>query len=275
MKVGVFQFNPVFGEVEHNIGLIEKGLAGCQADLIVLPELCATGYQFISTDEVAGLAEEIPGGPTTRAMINLATSLQCHLVFGLAERDGDRIYNSAAVVGPQGFVTKYRKVHLFNEEKIWFSPSDSGFRTFNLNGLTIGLMICFDWFFPESARTLALMGSHIICHPANLVLPFCPEGMKVRCLENKIFAITANRIGREERGGKAPFTYIGRSQVVSPSSEVLIRLAGDETAFAAVEIDPHLAENKSLNVHNHLFQDSRPACYRLTCLVPVVAFPVI
>jgi predicted amidohydrolase len=122
-------------------------------------------------------------------------------------------------------------------------------------------MVCFDWFYPEAARTLALKGADILCHPSNLVLPFCPDGMVTRCLENRVFSITANRIGAEARGGKKPLTFIGTSEVVTPNGRVLERAPRDQDAVAVVEIDPSEARNKALNPYNDLLADRRPALY--------------
>ena len=120
-------------------------------------------------------------------------------------------------------------------------------------------MICFDWIYPESARSLALRGAQIIAHPSNLVLPHCPDAMITRCLENKVFAATADRVGTEDRGGN-PLTFIGKSQVVSPAGSVLVRL-GDEEGVAVVEVDPHEADAKSINEHNDLLRQRRPDQY--------------
>ena len=167
MKIGVYQNNPLFGEVERNIEQAVQDLTGLETDLMVLPELFNTGYQFVSREEAETLAEEIPLGKTCQAMIDFAKAKGAFLVFGMAERDGDHIYNGSAVVGPEGFIGKYRKTHLFAEEKHCFDPGDSGFQVFDLGLAKIGVMICFDWWFPESARVLALEGADIICHPAS------------------------------------------------------------------------------------------------------------
>ena len=123
-------------------------------------------------------------------------------------------------------------------------------------------MVCFDWFYPEAARTLALKGADIICHPSNLVLPHCPEAMVTRCLENHVFSITANRIGSERRGGKKKLTYIGKSEVVGPRGRVLHRAPEKREKLAIVEIDPAEARDKSLNPYNDLLKDRRTALYQ-------------
>jgi predicted amidohydrolase len=195
--------------------------------------------------------------------LEIARDRRMTLVAGLAERDGDRCYNSAVAVGPDGLIGCYRKVHLFFEETLFFSPGDGGFQVWDIGTARIGVMVCFDWFYPESARTLALKGADIICHPSNLVLPYCPDAMVTRCLENRVFSITANRIGSETRGGKNTLTFIGHSEVVTPRGEILRRAPRDRADIAVVEIDPSQARNKSVNAYNDLFRDRRPSAYKL------------
>lgn len=261
MRIGLYQNNPTFGEVEKNVADAVNTIAELSADLLVLPELFNTGYQFLSRNEAASLAEEIPGGFTCRAMMKLAKEKKMHIVFGVAERKGDFVYNSAAVVGPSGFVGLYRKTHLFDEEKLLFDPGDTGFRVWNIGGATIGVMICFDWFFPESARILSLLGADIICHPANLVLPYCQYAMPVRCLENRVFSITANRTGTEKRGGKKLLTYTGNSLIVDPTGQVLKALNGTGVGTIVLEVDPKKAKDKRVTTRNDLFEDRRPSLY--------------
>lgn len=263
MRVGFYQFNPDFGEIKRNLDRVAGRLAHADCDLMVLPELFASGYQFISKQEVESLAEPIPDGPTTQRLLEIARDQSMYLVAGLPERQGDRCYNSAVMVGPSGFIGLYRKTHLFYEETVFFSPGDTGFQVWDIGAAKIGVMICFDWLYPEAARTLALRGADIICHPSNLVLPHCPDAMVTRCLENHIFSITANRIGYEERGGKKRLTYIGNSEIVSPQGQILYRAAVDQEALSVIEIQPVEARNKSINPYNNLFRDRRPRCYEV------------
>jgi predicted amidohydrolase len=110
-------------------------------------------------------------------------------------------------------------------------------------------------------RLLALAGSDVVCHPSNLVLPHAPNAMKTRCLENRVFAITADRVGFEERGGRERLTFIGSSQIVSPQGEVLVRASTDREEVHVVTIDPKDARKKTINRYNHLFTDRRPDLY--------------
>lgn len=262
MRIGFFQFAPVFGEIQTNVEYAVRRLSGLQADLIVLPELFTSGYQFVSKQEVQDLAEEIPKGPTTGRLIELARDRKMIIVAGLPERKGKRCYNSSVLIGPRGFVAVYRKIHLFHEEKLWFSPGDIEFRVHQVGGVVIGMMICFDWFFPESVRSLALAGAEIICHPSNLVLPYCPDAMVIRCLENRVFGVTANRIGAEQRGAKPQLIYIGQSEVVSPKGLILYRAKPDEEDLTVVEVNPKEARNKRINAYNDLFRDRKTKFYK-------------
>jgi len=183
------------------------------------------------------------------------------IVAGLAERSGNRCFNSAVVVGPNGIIGCYRKTHLFFEETLFFDPGDTGFQVWDIGSAKLGVMICFDWFYPEAARTLALKGAELIAHPSNLVLPHCPDSMVTRCLENRVFSVTANRIGSEARGGKERLTFIGSSEVVTPRGRILHRASRDQEELIVVDIDPAEARNKRLNSYNDLLQDRRPSFY--------------
>ena len=116
----------------------------------------ATGYQFLDADEARDLAEPVPSGKMTQALIACAAEKKCFIVAGLPELDGDSVYNSSVLVGPNGFLARYRKIHLFYEEKLHFSPGDRPFPVVDIGIAKIGMMVCFDHLFPESARSLAL-----------------------------------------------------------------------------------------------------------------------
>ncbi|MBI4417660.1 MAG: acyltransferase, partial [Ignavibacteriales bacterium] len=228
--------------------------------LYVLPELFSSGYTFSVIGEVKDLAEPFGQGETFKAMNDFCRKRKSWVVYGFAERDGETFFNSAGLIGHDGTNGLYRKIHLFDREKLFFAPGNLPFQVFQTPVGAIGIMICFDWYFPESARTLALRGAQIIAHPSNLVLPHCPDSMPVRCLENRVFAATANRIGVEDRHG-VKLTYIGQSQITSPKGEILHRSPSDKPEIAVREIDLSLAENKNINERNHLFMDRRSQFY--------------
>lgn len=263
LVVGYVQTRPRFGEVESNVERALNLASKVEADLLVFPELFNTGYLFESREEAVRLSEGLEG-PTVRALAKFAAETSTALVAGFAELDPEsgQPYNSAVVVDGTGDVRGvYRKVHLFNEEKVWFEPGDLGFRVFNVAGARVGVMICFDWFFPESARVLALSGAQIIAHPANLVLPYAQTAMLARSIENRVFTVTANRVGEDARPSGKKIGFTGQSQVTSPGMEILVRGPRDREHVAVVTIDPGEADDKRVTERNDLFRDRRPDLY--------------
>jgi len=262
IQVGFAQTRPEFGAVETNLDSARRLWGDRRADLLVLPELFNTGYQFRSLDEARALAEAVPDGPTTRFLVDWASGQKMAIVAGLAEREGEILYNSAVIVGPDGYIGKFRKAHIFDTEQEFFQPGNLPFTVFDAGGARVGIMICFDWRFPETARTLALAGAEIIAHPSNLVLPHCPQAMITRCLENRVYAVTADRVGSEQRLPDETLTFVGQSQVVDPDGNVLIRASLEGEEAHVVEIDLSRARNKKINDHNDLFADRREDLYR-------------
>lgn len=259
MKVGYIQNAPRFGGKKANFEEVAGLAKGMKADLLVLPELFATGYTFTSKEETLGLAET-GDGPTAAFLKHLSAETGAVLVGGFVEQEEDLIYNSAMMVYGDNVIGIYRKIHLFNKEKLWFSPGDKPLEVYHVKGMAIGMMICFDWFFPETARTLVLKGAQIIAHPSNLVMPWCQTAMVTRCLENRIFAITANRIGRETRGND-DFNFTGRSQITGFDGTILSSAPLDKHYAKTIGIDIHNADNKSINPYNDLIGDRRKDFY--------------
>jgi len=264
MRVGLVQNNPVFANVQVNLNRVEKLLAGQNADLFVLPELFASGYQFKDQEECRSLAELVPGGVTTSKLTTIAKKTNTFIIAGLVEIEGAQVYNSAVVIGPEGYIGKYRKLHLFDTEKDCFQQGNLPLQVFDIAGAKVGVMICFDWRFPEIARTLALMGADLIAHPSNLVLTHCPQAMVTRCLENRVFAVTADRVGVENRlESEEPLNFMGQSQIVDPNGNILIRASMTNEEVHVVQLNLNLARNKALNSHNHIFNDRRIDHYKL------------
>ena len=263
MKVGCVQLTPLFGRPAENVARAQEMFRGAGADLLVLPELFTTGYLFADREEAWSLSEPVPDGPSTRSLLAAAREEGLLLCFGIAERSGERLYNSSVLLGPEGVLLVYRKVHLFCAEKEHFAPGDRSFPVTDIGACRVGTMVCFDHLFPESARSLALQGTDMIAHPANLVLPdLAQQTMAIRALENRVFTATANRVGAESRTGET-LVYTGCSQVVGPDGEVLVRLSNDRVETAVVGIDVERARDKRITRWNDVLADRRPDQYRL------------
>lgn len=271
MRVAYLQFAPRYLEPEANrraVGALLDRAFDQQggADLVVLPELFTSGYFFRSSDDAREVAEPVPEGPTTNWLAEWASRTGATLVAGLPEQGGEgALYNSAVVCSPSGFVGGYRKAHLYYEEKLHFAPGADGFPIFELAArdgteYRLGVMVCFDWFFPESARTLAMKGADVIAHPSNLVRPNCPRAMPIRALENRVFTVTANRTGRETNG-EEELTFIGQSEICDPGGEIRVRAGREEDAFGVAEVDPSDARDKHVTAHNDLWDDRQLGAY--------------
>ena len=261
MKVGYVQTSPIFSEIARNFEQVENLLGNTKADLIVLPELFATGYTFVSKEEAESLAENTEG-KTAEFLMGLAKRTGAIVVGGFIEQDDNKIYNSSMVVSDSEVLGTYRKLHLYYKEKLWFSPGNKPLEIYEVKNAKIGIMICFDWFFPETLRSLALLGADIIAHPANLVLPYCQRAMITRCLINRVFAITSNRIGNEARG-EDNFTFTGGSQITSYNGDVLSSAPKDKAHIDFVKINVKKARDKNLNIYNDVIRDRRTEFYSL------------
>jgi predicted amidohydrolase len=261
MRAGVVQFRPEFGDPGRNVERMLDVLSGEEADLFVFPELALSGYIFESRAEATSLAQSADGEEFDD-MSALASDKGATIIVGFAERDRGKLYNASLLIAPDGTRAVYRKIQLFSDEKRIFDPGDRPPQIVEVSGVRLGMMVCFDWIFPEVARTLGLAGADILCHCANLVLPYCQDAMITRCIENRVYALTANRIGTEKRAGQE-LTFTGRSQAVSPRGDVLVRAGIDAEELLFAEIDPELARVKNITEQNNLISDRRPDMYRL------------
>ena len=271
-RVAFVQGRPRFGATEANL---EKGLALAAtvvADLVVLPELWSTGYVFSSRTEVAALAEDARTGATARALAWAAQREKRHYIAGFAEVARGRYFNSAMLVGPRGVRAVYRKLHLFEREQEWFERGDLPLEVHRVGAARVGMLICYDWRFPEATRALALMGADLVAHPSNLVYPNAQTAMLTRALENRVYIVTANRTGTETRpGGSVPFT--GRSQVAAPDGSPLVRARKSEETAVAVDLDLARARNKELTRLTAMFSNRRPEHYGALVATRGLAYP--
>jgi len=216
VKIAGVQMEPKILDKEGNLrkclNLIQA-TAKEGARLIVFPECALTGYVFTSMEEASPVAEPIPG-PSTDIILTACQELNVYVVIGLLEKDGNKCYNAAALLGPHGLVGKYRKVHLpYLGIDRFVNHGDIPFTVYDTEVGRIGMGICYDGTFPEHARVLALQGAELIVLPSNW-----PEGIEsfpayfvpTRAMENHIFYAAVNRVGKE-RGvaffGRSRFTY--------------------------------------------------------------------
>jgi len=264
MKGAIYQFNPLLGEVEKNIEKMVEAVEKTEADFMVFPELSTSGYLFLSMDEVRPFALA-PEDERLKPLYEVASRKDIMLVLGFPELAESGVYNSAIAILPDGKHFVYRKTHLFYKEKDAFHAGDTGFFTFEFRDVKFGMMICYDWFYPESARILAKKGAQVLLHVSNLVLPgLGQKGMVVRSLENRVFSFTANRIGTEEKSGIS-LRFTGMSQVVNPRGEVLKKASEDDEEIILAEFNPDEALDKQITELNHIFKDRRPEFYADLC----------
>lgn len=241
------QMSSLPGAIDENLTAIENALLGFPAyqnRLIVFPEMAVPGYFFGQRDRLWALSEPIPDGPSTQRLVELAEQYAAYLVVGMAERDGKELYNSAVLVGPQGYVTKYRKLHLWSEEKNLYTSGDLGIVVAELPIGRVGLLICYDLWFPEQARILRLSGADIIAAPSALVWNDTPAHVKcgyymadyvamMTAHLNQVYLVLASQVGRRE--GQWLF---GSSVLVGPYGWPLVEPAGDEhPAVLSSEVD--------------------------------------
>jgi predicted amidohydrolase len=266
IRLATIQFTPVHRDREANLDAIGNVLAPVDADIIVLPELCTSGYFFVSREELAPLAEA-PGGVACRFFQRFADEKRAIIVAGMPEASGELFYNSVFVFCP-GVAEPliYRKAHLFYKERFVFEPGDTAFpviRDERLD-LSIGIMLCYDWRFPEVSRVLALGGAELIACPSNLVTDAWRKVMPARAIENKLYVAVANRCGTETNGGET-LLFKGCSAVYDPWGEAVALAGAEGDAVLLAEIDPQSCRDKSFNEFNDIFADRRPELYGAIC----------
>jgi predicted amidohydrolase len=270
ITVACLQFEPVIGERDRNVALsvdmLDKA-ADAGAELVVLPELADSGYVFESREEAFALAGELDKSPAIRAWSSVAAERNLHIVAGFCERAGPVLYNSAAVIAPDGLLGVYRKTHLWSEEALYFEPGDAGFPVFRTRLGRIAALICYDGWFPETWRLCAVQGADIVCVPTNWVpMPnqsaHLPAMSNILCMAaahaNSMFIAAACRVG-VERG--QPF--IGQSLIISNEGWPVAGPApaeGDAMLTARINL-AEARRGRRLNDFNQLLRDRRDDLY--------------
>ena len=263
MKIASLQFAPTYRDKSDNLERIAKLVANITADLCVLPELALTGYFFKEVREIQSLAEPIDG-PSARQLSDIARNSRAAIISGFLEESNGRFYNSALAFDRNGnLVGHYRKVHLFYFEKHVFSPGDLGFPVFDITTtagtIRCGMLVCYDWRFPEAARALAVQGAELIAMPSNIVTTtgMLHTTLQTRAFENKVVLAFADRIGSETNGDET-LTFRGESCIINYNGEILSRASLDREECITAEVDLAKTRDKQINSFNNIFTD-RPA----------------
>ncbi|MCF8078352.1 MAG: carbon-nitrogen hydrolase family protein [Desulfobacterales bacterium] len=237
-------------------------IAATRADLMVFPECANSGYAFSSLSEAMPYAETIPG-PFTESLAEAASQKGCWLSVGLLEKQDSQLFNTAVLVGPAGELYSYRKTHLpFLGVDRFVTPGDD-LPVISTSVAKFGILICYEWRFPEVARSYALKGAEVLLGMSNW-----PEGARVtpekllpaRAVENRLWIVSTNRVGTE-RGAR----YVGMSAVIDPDGNSVSAAEGKEEVLLG-EIDPSLSRSKRLvkqkgEYEIDLLGDRRPDLY--------------
>ena len=258
LKIAIIQFKPILGAVADNIQAIRSLLERVpDAQLLVLPELASTGYNFRDKDHAYSLAEE----PADSAYLNMLNTYarrnEQYIVTGFNEKAEKGIYNSSALTGPEGMIGIYRKMHLFMHEKEYFLPGDSELKVYDTAYGKIGMQICFDYLFPEPWRILAEQDAHLIVHPSNLLTQNATKALPGIALMNRVYIATANRIGTEGN-----LTFNGGSMIIDPSGNVLKKASAANEEIIEYDLDISLSTDKMITPLNHVFKDRRAEQYK-------------
>ena len=247
MLIAGIQTDVVFQDVNANLTVLESQVRSEVArgtQLTIFPECFTTGYCFDALDDAMALAENVPG-PTTERIANLCKELNRFVVCGMLEKSGTQLFNTAVLVGPDGLIGSYRKVHLpFLGVDRFTTPGDRPFEVFEAAGVCIGMLICYDGGFPEASRVLAIQGADIILLPTN----WPPGGaymaefsINCRAMENGVYFAAVNRVGTENG-----FTFIGKSRICSPVGATMTSIDNDTPGILRAEIDPAAARAKRI-----------------------------
>lgn len=271
MKIACVQTDVVLKDINANLSSLETTVrieVAQGTQLTVFPECFSTGYCFDSLAEAMEFGESVPG-PSTDRVAKLCAELKTHVVFGMLETSGDQLFNVAVLIGPDGLIGSYRKVHLpYLGVDRFTTPGDRPFEVFEAAGVRIGMLICYDGGFPEAARVLSIRGADLIVLPTN----WPPGGsymaefsINCRAMENGIYFAAVNRIGTENG-----FSFIGKSRICSPVGATILSIDDASAGIMRTEIDPLIARTKRIVrvPGKHLIDrmaDRRPEMYGAIC----------
>lgn len=234
MRVGFLQYD-VMHDMHQNLNRLKSYLQQNTCEVIILPELSMCGYLFESRSELLSCAEAVPSGMATQSMIALSEQYSCTIIFGLAEREQDQVFNTAVVVSKGRYLGKYRKIHLSDFEKKFFDSGNENL-VFDIGGVTIGVQICFDLWFPEISREQIRMGADLLCVLANFGGETTYHISRIRAVENLTPLLLCNRIGTESVPA-LDAEFLGKSTVVDASGQRIYTAPENEEDFALCDIE--------------------------------------
>jgi len=268
VRIAAVQINPELMNPSVNLDKVISAVykaAGNRANLIVFPECSLSGYVFSSREEALPFAETIPG-PTSENLSTLCKEFKVYVIIGLLEKDNDRLYNTAAFIGPDGLIGKYHKNHLpFLGVDRYVDDGDRPFEVYQTPTGNIGIEICYDIMFPESSRVMFLEDAEILAVPTNFPSDRADDVIKhvipARAIENSVYVVAADRTGKE-RG----YSFAGRSKIVGPSGKDISQASADKEEIIYGEVDLELARQKHLTAipgeyEVDRFIDRRPELY--------------
>jgi predicted amidohydrolase len=256
-KIAVGQMEPRITDLKGNLSRMKallKSASEQEVDAIVLPEFVNSSYAFKSHEELEAMSEKIPEGSFSKALMKWSKGGSM-VVAGLSEKAPEGFYDSAVVFANGNHLATYRVIHLFHNKKKWFLSGNEEPPVVEYKGYKFGVIIGFDWAFPEITRVVALKGAQVVFHPTNLLLSYCHRAMITRSIENRIFTATASRVGTERE-----YSFIGGSQITDPRGHVLLRMDYEEEDIAWVDIEPAAADRKIID-KNEIWEDRKPELY--------------
>jgi len=257
LRTSIIQFCPNLGDIAANTQKVSKLINTVNdADLIVLPELANTGYNFKDKEYAFSLASYPEESTYIEMLVKQAKKNNQFIVTGFNELHENKLYNSSLLVTKDGIAGKYRKVHLFMKEKSIFESGNLGFPVFDLLEYKLGMLICFDYLFPEAWRIMGLKGADIIAHPSNLITENAYRVVPAQAIMNRFFVFTANRIGTER-----DLTFNGKSFATDPSGNIMNRASDNRETIFSFDIDPLQARDKFITPLNHVLNDRFPEKY--------------
>ena len=278
MKARSDQVTVAAVQMRPRLKMISENLANClqrleevarnRANIIAFPELTLSGYIFESREEALSIAETVPG-PSTEQVSQKCASLGVHVIIGLIEKEGDKIYNTAVLIGPRGIISKYRKTHLppCGVDR-FVEKGNIGYKVHDTSVGKLGIMICYDVHHPEGFRCLAINGAEIIVSIANY-----PRGVEfmakfilpARVIENHVHLLNCDRVGTE-RGVR----FLGHSRIIDADSKVLAKARGEEIIYAQLDLSKARAKKAVIRQGENeidLFSDRRPELYGDICIL--------